>query len=83
MIAAVSITPLPSAFATRTLPAPTASTSPATPRNESPRNSSGSQKLSSTRRRITSTGCKPSTVFRNTCRSRTVRSAPSTSVKPR
>ena len=56
MMAAVSITPLPRALATTTLPAAMASTSPATPRNESPRNSRGSQKLSSTRRRMTSTG---------------------------
>ena len=82
MMAAVSITPLPSAFATTTFPALTASTRPATPRNESPRSSRGSQKLSSTRRRITSTGCRPSTVFRKTRRSRTVRSAPSARVKP-
>ncbi len=58
------IRPLPSALATLTFPARTALTRPGTPRNESPRNSSGSQKLSSTRRRITSTCRKPSTVFR-------------------
>ena len=81
--AGVSITPVPSALATATLPARTASTSPATPRNESPRSSSGSQKLSSSRRKMTSTGCRPSSVLRKTRRSRTVRSPPSTSVKPR
>ena len=41
-----------------TLPARAASTRPGTPRKESLRNSSGSQKVSSTRRKITSTGCK-------------------------
>ena len=83
MIAAVSINPLPSAFATFTFPATMASTKPGTPSNESLRNSSGSQKLSSTRRRITFTCSNPFTVFRKTQRSRTVRSAPSTSVNPR
>ena len=47
MMAAVSITPEPSALAIVTLPARAASTSPATPSDESPRSSSGSQKLSS------------------------------------
>ena len=56
---------------------------PATPRKESPRSSSGSQKLSSRRRKITLTRCRPSSVLMKTRRSRTVRSAPSTSVKPR
>ena len=50
-MAAVSITPLPNAFATLTLPATTASTRPGTPRREALFNSSGSQKLSSMRRR--------------------------------
>ena len=78
MNAEVSIRPLPSALATVTLPARTASTSPATPRNESERNSMGSQKLSSTRRRMTSTCLRPASVFRNTRLSRTVRSPPCT-----
>ena len=64
--AGVSSTPLPSALATATWPARTAWTSPATPSDESPRSSSGSQKSSSMRRRMTSTGCRPSTVFRKT-----------------
>ena len=51
--------PLPSALATTTLPARNASTSPGTPSIESLRNSSGSQKSSSTRRRITSTRSRP------------------------
>jgi len=76
MKAGDSIRPLPNALATTTLPARTASTRPATPRKESERNSMGSQKLSSTRRRITSTGFRPSSVWRKTRLSRTVRSAP-------
>ena len=47
-----------------------------------PRNSRGSQKASLTRRRITSTARKPSRVLMYTRRSRTVRSPPSTRVKP-
>ena len=66
-----------------TLPARAASTRPATPSDESLRSSSGSQKLSSSRRKMTSTGCRPSSVLMKTRRSRTVRSPPSTSVKPR
>ena len=46
------------------------------------RSSRGSQKLSSTRRKITSTLSSPSTVFRYTRRSRTVKSAPWTNVNP-
>ena len=64
MTAAVSIRPLPKALATLTFPATMASTRPGTPKSESPRNSRGSQKLSSTRRKITSTCSSPSTVFR-------------------
>ncbi len=53
MIAAVSMRPLPNAFATFTFPATIASTRPGTPSRESLLNSRGSQKLSSTRRKIT------------------------------
>ena len=56
MMAAVSITPEPSALAIVTLPARAASTRPATPSDESLRSSSGSQKLSSSLRKMTSTG---------------------------
>ena len=83
MMAAVSITPEPSALAIVTLPARAASTRPATPSDESLRSSSGSQKLSSSLRKMTSTGCRPSSVLMKTRRSRTVKSPPSTSVKPR
>ena len=76
MIAGVSRTPLPMAFATATLPARTAWRSPATPRKESERSSMGSQKPSSTRRSRTSTCLRPSRVLRKTRSSRTVRSAP-------
>jgi hypothetical protein len=47
-----------------TFPATMASTRPGTPSSESLRNSRGSQKLSSTRRKITSTRSNPSTVLR-------------------
>ncbi len=73
----------PGALASATLPLRQASTRPGTPSVVSARSSSGSQKLSSTRRTITSTRRRPSSVFKCTRRSRTVRSAPSTSGKPR
>ena len=64
--AGLSARPEPRALATVTCPARAACTSPGTPRNESLRNSTGSQNVSSTRRRMTSTGCNPSSVFRKT-----------------
>ena len=48
--------PLPRQLAMKTVPARAACTRPGTPSSESPRSSSGSQKSSSSRRRITSTG---------------------------
>ena len=64
-------------------PARTARSSPGTPSVESWRSSSGSQKSSSSRRRMPCTGCRPCSVFRKTRSSRTVRSLPSTSGMPR
>ena len=81
--AAASTTPLPSALATTTVPPRTASSSPGMPRLLSLRSSSGSHHSLSRRRMTTSTGFSPSTAFRNTRPSRTVRSAPSTSGTPR
>ncbi|MCY1186582.1 hypothetical protein D9M73_274680 [compost metagenome] len=59
-----SSTPLPRALATSTRPWRTASSRPGTPRAESVRNSSGSQKSSSSRRMIAWTRRKPLRVFR-------------------
>ena len=56
IVAAVSTSPLPSALATATLPARTACMRPGVPSADSPSSSSGSQKPSSWRRRITCTG---------------------------
>ena len=80
MNAGLCTKPLPSAFAMATLPARNASTKPGTPRIESLRNSSGSQKSSSARRRITSTRSSPLRVFNQTQLSRTVKSCPSTNM---
>ena len=79
--AGVSTRPLPRQLAMNTVPARAACTRPGTPSSESPRSSSGSQKSSSSRRRITSTGLRPASVLRYTRLSRTVRSAPPTSGK--
>ena len=54
-----------------------------TPKALSPRNSRGSQKSESTRRKIAATRSSPVKVLRNTCPLRTTRSSPSTRVKPR
>jgi len=73
----------PRLLAIKTLPRRAASIKPATPSTESVRSSSGSQKSSSTRRRMTCTRCRPDNVLYQTMPLRTVRSLPSTSGKPR
>jgi hypothetical protein len=69
-------------LATTTVPPRTAWLRPATPSTESLRNSKGSQNGAVVRRRMTSIGCSPSSVFSQTRPSRMVRSSPSTSVYP-
>jgi len=83
MSAPDSSTPEPIALASSTLPRRAQSVRPGTPSAESERSSSGSQKSSSWRRRIACTRRSPSTVLSQTLPPRTVRSLPSTSVKPR
>ena len=83
-----SSTPAPRPLTSRTRPRRTASVSPATPSCEPARSSSGSHHSASTRRRITSTRscgscCGKPAGFIHTQPSRTTRSSPCTSGKPR
>ena len=78
-----STSPLPIALARTARPCRTACTRPGVPSSAVPSSSSGSQRRSGTRRRSTSSGTSPPSVLRASRSSRTVRSPPSTSGKPR
>ncbi len=73
----------PGALATTTWPARTACSKPGMPKVESARNSSGSKNSSSKRLSNTCTGSKPRKVRKYKRSSRTVRSLPSTKLKPK
>src|SRR5262249_6943401 len=81
--ARASTTPEPSALAITTVSSRTACTKPGTPSRERALSSSGSAKSASSRRTSTAARLRPDTVRMKTPSSRTVRSSPSTSRKPR
>ena len=81
--ARVSRMPEPSAFTIASCPRRIASTSPGTPSFDCSFSSSGSENDASILRHSTLTGSSPAIVRTITCPSCTVRSSPSSSMKPR